>query len=72
VSKYPLGEAIQNPEAKGRIAKWALELMGQNISYTPPSAIKCQVLAYFVAVTPVFPKKTKCLTICMPGSSSYI
>jgi hypothetical protein len=31
--KYPLGEVIQNPEAEGRIAKWALELMGQNITY---------------------------------------
>jgi hypothetical protein len=28
VSKYPLGEVIQNPEAEGRITKWALELMG--------------------------------------------
>jgi hypothetical protein len=28
VSNYPLGEVIQNPETKGRIAKWALELMG--------------------------------------------
>jgi hypothetical protein len=28
VSKYPLGEVIQNPEAEGRIAKWALEMMG--------------------------------------------
>jgi hypothetical protein len=26
--KYPLGEVIQNPKAEGRIAKWALELMG--------------------------------------------
>jgi hypothetical protein len=33
VSKYPLGKVIQNPEAEGRIAKWALELMGQNITY---------------------------------------
>jgi hypothetical protein len=32
VSKYPLWEVIQNPEAEGRIAKWALELMGQNIT----------------------------------------
>jgi hypothetical protein len=24
VSKYPLGEVVQNPEAEGRIAKWAL------------------------------------------------
>jgi ribonuclease HI len=49
VSKYPLGEVIQNPEADGRIAKWALELMGQNIAYAPRSAIKSQVLADFVA-----------------------
>jgi hypothetical protein len=48
VSKYLLGEVIQNPEAEGRIAKWALELMGQNISYAPRSAIKSQVLAYFI------------------------
>jgi hypothetical protein len=40
VSKYPLGEVIQNPEAEGRIAKWALELMGQNITYAPHSVIK--------------------------------
>jgi hypothetical protein len=48
VSKYPLGEVVQNPEAKGRIANWALELMGQNIMYAPCSAIKSQVLADFV------------------------
>jgi hypothetical protein len=28
VSKYPLGEVIRNPKVEGRIAKWALELMG--------------------------------------------
>jgi hypothetical protein len=49
VSKYPLGEVIQNPEAEGRIAKWALELMGQNITYAPRSTMKSQVLADFVA-----------------------
>jgi hypothetical protein len=49
VSKYPLGEVTQNPEAKVRITKWALELMGQNISYAPRSAIKSQVLADIVA-----------------------
>jgi hypothetical protein len=48
VSKYPLGEVIQNSEAEGRIAKWALELMGQNITYAPRSAIKSQVLADFI------------------------
>jgi hypothetical protein len=49
VSKYPLREIIRNPEAEGRITKWALELMGQNITYAPRSAIKSQVLADFVA-----------------------
>jgi hypothetical protein len=49
VSKYPLREVIQNPEAKGRSAKWVLELMGQNITYALRSAIKSQVLADFVA-----------------------
>ena len=29
--------------------KWALELMGQGISYAPQMAIKSQVLANFVA-----------------------
>jgi ribonuclease HI len=49
VSKYPLGEVIQNPEAEGMIAKWVLELMGKNITYAPRSAIKSQVLMDFVA-----------------------
>jgi hypothetical protein len=52
VSMYPLGQVIQNPEAEGRIAKWTLELMGQNITYAPRSAIKSQVLADFVVEWP--------------------
>jgi hypothetical protein len=49
VSKYPLREVVQNPKVEGRIAKWALELIGQNITYAPRSVIKSQVLAEFVA-----------------------
>jgi hypothetical protein len=49
VSKYPLGEVIQNPEAEGRIAKWAFELMGQNITYAPRNTSKSQVLVDLVA-----------------------
>jgi hypothetical protein len=49
VSKYPLKEVIQSPEVEGRIAKWALELMGRSITYVPRTAIKSQVLADFVA-----------------------
>ena len=33
----------------GRIMKWALELMGQGISYAPRMAIESQVLADFIA-----------------------
>jgi hypothetical protein len=34
-SSFPLGEVIQNQEAVGRIAKWAVELMGNGLAYTP-------------------------------------
>jgi hypothetical protein len=40
VSSFPLGEVIQNREATGRIAKWAVELMGEGITYAPQKAIK--------------------------------
>ena len=36
-------------EASGRIAKWAMETMGETISFAPRKAIKSQVLADFVA-----------------------
>ena len=43
VTSIPLDEVIQNRDAIGRIAKWALELMGQGISYAPerPSSPQC-------------------------------
>jgi ribonuclease HI len=49
VSSFPLGEIIQCREASGRIAKWAVEIMGETISFVPRKAIKSQVLADFVA-----------------------
>jgi ribonuclease HI len=49
VSSFPLGEIIQCREASGRIAKWAVELMGETISFGPWKAIKSQVLADFMA-----------------------
>ena len=49
VTSFPLGEVVQNQDATGRIAKWALELMGQGISYASRMAIKSQVLANFIA-----------------------
>ena len=49
VMSFPLGDVIQNRNATGRITKWALELMGQGISYAPQTATKSQVLADFAA-----------------------
>ena len=49
ITSFPLSEVIQKRDATGRISKWALELMGQGISYVPRTAIKCQVLADFIA-----------------------
>ena len=48
MTSFPLGEVIQNRDATSRITKWALELMGQGISYAPRMAIKSQVLADFI------------------------
>jgi hypothetical protein len=49
VSSFPLGEIIQCREASSRIAKWAVELMGETLSFAPRKAIKSQVMADFVA-----------------------
>jgi ribonuclease HI len=73
VSKYPLSEVIQNPEAEGRIAKWALELMGQNITYAPRNAIKLRVLANIIAEwtevqTPLTPFEHETWTMYFDGS----
>jgi hypothetical protein len=35
VSSFPLGEIIMSREASGRIAKWAVEIMGETISFAP-------------------------------------
>jgi len=40
---------IENREANGRIVKWAIEIMGDGITYELWKAIKSQVLADFVA-----------------------
>jgi hypothetical protein len=49
VSSFPLEEVIQNHEPTERITKWAVEPLGEGITYAPWKAIKSQVLADFVA-----------------------
>ena len=40
VTSFPLGEVVQNQDDTGRIVKWALEMMGQGISYASRTTIK--------------------------------
>ena len=35
VTSYPLGDIIRNRDTVGQISKWALELLGHDIRYTP-------------------------------------
>jgi hypothetical protein len=44
-----LGEILNNREATGKIAKWAIELSMYDIVYKPRTAIKAQALSDFVA-----------------------
>ena len=48
VSSAPLGDIIQNREATGRIAKWAIELGPYRLKYMPRTAIKSQALVDFI------------------------
>lgn len=45
----PLNDIINNRDAIGQIAKWAIELLPFDITYKPRRDIKSQVLADFVA-----------------------
>ena len=47
-SEAPLNDIINNSDATGRIAKWAIELLPFDITYKQRRAIKSQVLADFV------------------------
>jgi ribonuclease HI len=49
VSSFPWERSSTAREASGRIAKWAVELMGETLSFAPRKAIKSQVLADFLA-----------------------
>jgi ribonuclease HI len=73
VSSFPLGEIIQCQEASGRIAKWAVELMGETLSFAPRKAIKSQVLADFLAAwvdtqLPTAPIQPELWTMYFDGS----
>jgi ribonuclease HI len=73
VSSFPLGEIIQCREASGRIAKWAVELMGETISFAPRKAIRSQGLVDFLAEwvdtqLPIAPIQPELWTMYFDGS----
>ena len=45
----PLRRAMNNPEAAGQLALWAIELNEFDIQYHPQTAIKGQIVADFIA-----------------------
>ena len=47
-SNVPLNDIINNRDATGRIAKWAIDLLSFDITYKPRQAIKSQVLADYI------------------------
>ena len=48
VSTAPLSEIIGCWDASGRVAKWAIQLVGHTILYEPRTMIKSQALADFL------------------------
>ena len=48
-SEVPLSDIINNRDATGRIAKWAIELLPFDITYKSHRAIKSQLLVDFIA-----------------------
>ena len=48
VSLAPFRDIIQNREATGRVAKWAIELGPHGLKYVPRTAIKSQALVDFI------------------------
>lgn len=50
-SSYPLDNIFRNPEAIGRIGKWATELNDHMIDYVGRTAIKSQALCNTPGVT---------------------
>ncbi|SPT21169.1 unnamed protein product [Triticum aestivum] len=49
VTRFPLKRILQNPEATGRIAEWALELSSFGLEFEGTSTIQSRALAEFIA-----------------------
>ena len=47
-TKHPMKQILHKPETSRRLIKWAIELSEFDIRYNPRTAVKGQVLAYFI------------------------
>ena len=47
-TEHPMRQVLHKLEISGRLIKWAIELSEFDIRYKPKTAIKGQVLAYFI------------------------
>ena len=47
-TEYPMKQVLHKSETSSRLMKWAIELSELDIRYRPKTAIKGQILAYFV------------------------
>ncbi|XP_073138233.1 uncharacterized protein [Henckelia pumila] len=48
LTNSPLGRVMTQPDASGRLVKWAVELGEYDVEYKPRAAIKAQVLSNFL------------------------
>ncbi|KAL5576836.1 hypothetical protein UlMin_018535 [Ulmus minor] len=62
LTKFPLKQVFQKPEASGRLAKWSIELGEFDIQFKPQTAIKGQALADFIAEFTYTPEMSEKLT----------
>ena len=46
--EHSMKQVLHKPETSGRLIKWAIELSEFDIIYKPRTAVKGQVLAYFI------------------------
>ena len=66
-TEYSMKQIPHKPETSGRLIKWAIELSEFDIRYKPRTAIKWQILAYFIMeFTPIKPIEATQLTPNLP------
>ena len=47
-TEYPMKQILHKPETSGRLIKWAIKLSEFDIRYKPRTAVKGQILTYFI------------------------